>query len=174
MAFIGQRPSNQPPLPPPAPPSGGGLRYDAGKNRLDLLPPEWIWGLGKVTTAGALKYADRNWEKGMPWSKVWGPMLRHAFKWLLGEAHDKETGCHHLLMVAWNALALFTYELREIGENDLNQQYLADGEAEAAMGWACLPPQPAPEGSPTELSLFHGIRNGHDEAEEPIGLPLGS
>lgn len=103
----------------------GGLRYDNGKNRLDLLPPEWVWGLGVITTEGAKKYAERNWEKGMPWSKVWGPMLRHAFKWLMGERYDAETGCHHLLMVAWNALALFTYDLRQIGENDLQARGLA-------------------------------------------------
>ena len=126
--------------------SGGGLRYDTGKNRLDLLPPEWIWGLGKVTTAGALKYEDRNWELGMPWSKVWGPMLRHAFKFLMGERYDKETGCHHLLMVAWNALALFTYDLKKLGVDDIRgapQPWMFD-----FMDRFCQQ-EPRPEGSPT-------------------------
>lgn len=95
-----------------------GLRYDAGKVRLDLLPPAWTWALAQVMTKGAEKYAPRNWEKGMPWSKVVGPMLRHAFKWLSGEIYDPETGCHHLAMVAWNALALMTYQSRGIGEQD--------------------------------------------------------
>ncbi len=96
-----------------------GRRYDAGKIRLDLLPVEWIWGLGSVMTAGAVKYAERNWEKGMKWSKVIGSMLRHTYKFLAGERYDPETGCHHLAMVAWNALALMSYDLRSIGENDL-------------------------------------------------------
>lgn len=96
-----------------------GLRYDDGKNRLDLLPPEWVLALGKVSTKGSIKYAPRNWEQGMKWSKVWGPLLRHAFAWLGGQKIDKETGCHHLALVAWNALALMTYEMRGIGENDL-------------------------------------------------------
>lgn len=96
-----------------------GLRHDNGKVRLDLIPPEWVMVLGNVLTAGANKYADRNWELGMPWSKIWGPLLRHAFKWLLGEQYDKETGCHHLAMVAWNALALMTYQMRGIGTPDL-------------------------------------------------------
>lgn len=103
-----------------------GLRYDAGKLRLDLLPREWIIALGEVTTKGAEKYEDRNWERGMPWSKVWGPMLRHAFKWLGGERYDQETGCHHLAMVAWNALALMVYDVRVIGQDDLRKQNAAD------------------------------------------------
>ena len=96
-----------------------GLRHDEGKVRLDLIPPEWVMALGNVLTIGAKKYADRNWELGMPWSKVWGPLLRHAFKWLLGEQYDKETGCHHLAMVAWNALALMTYQMRGLGKPDI-------------------------------------------------------
>jgi hypothetical protein len=100
---------------------GGGLRYDAGKNRLDLLPPEWVWALGTVLTKGALKYADHNWQRGMKWSKVLGPMLRHVYKFVAGERYDPETGCHHLAMVAWNALALMSYDIRGLGENDIPQ-----------------------------------------------------
>ena len=96
-----------------------GLRHDTGKVRLDLLPPEWEWALGQVMTAGAAKYEPRNWEKGMAWSKVLGPMRRHIVKWLAGETHDAETGCHHLAMVAWNALALMVYQLRTIGTDDV-------------------------------------------------------
>lgn len=99
----------------------GGLRYDAGKNRLDLIPPEWIWELGKVLTAGANKYADRNWELGMRWSKVVGPIERHFNRFLRGEQLDKETGCHHSAHIAWNALALFSYDIRGIGEDDLGR-----------------------------------------------------
>lgn len=99
-----------------------GLRYDKGKNRLDLIPPEWIWELGKVLTAGANKYADRNWELGMRWSKVVGPIWRHLIRFLCGEQLDKETGCHHLAHVAWNALALLSYDLRSIGEDDLGRK----------------------------------------------------
>ena len=106
-------------LPASEPITSGGLRHDTGKVRLDLLPAEWVWGLGQVMTAGALKYAPRNWEKGMAWSKVLGPMLRHTFKWMAGEIYDAETGCHHLAMVAWNALALMVYQLRLIGEDDV-------------------------------------------------------
>jgi hypothetical protein len=97
----------------------GGLRFDDGKNRLDLLPPEWTWALGDVMTRGAKKYAVRNWELGMAWGKVIGCTLRHIAKFLFGERYDPETGCHHMAMAAWNCLTLMTYDIREIGENDL-------------------------------------------------------
>ena len=103
-----------------------GLRHDVGKIRLDLIPPEWVMNLGSVLTAGANKYADRNWELGMAWSKVWGPLLRHAFKWLLGEQYDKETGCHHMAHVAWNALALMSYQTRGLGTPDIPAWRAAD------------------------------------------------
>lgn len=99
--------------------AGQGLRYNEGKNRLDLVPPEWVWALGDVTTKGSIKYEERNWEKGMKWSTMVGCMLRHAYKWLTGETYDPETGCHHLAMVAWNALGLMSYQTRDIGTNDL-------------------------------------------------------
>lgn len=101
------------------PADGGGLRFDAGKNRLDLIPPEWVWGLGKVLTKGAQKYDARNWERGMDWSKCVGCALRHTFKFACGERYDEETGCHHLAMAAWNMLALMSYDIRGIGQNDL-------------------------------------------------------
>ena len=87
---------------------------------LDLIPPEWTWALGDVTTQGSKKYAARNWEQGMDWSKVVACMKRHIEKFLAGERYDHgETGCHHLAMVAWNALALMTYDIRGIGKMDL-------------------------------------------------------
>lgn len=95
-----------------------GLRFDAGKSRVDLLPPDALLEVGHVNRVGAEKYAPRNWEKGMAWSKVIGPLMRHLFKWMAGETFDKETGQRHIAMVAWNALALLTYELRGIGEDD--------------------------------------------------------
>lgn len=98
---------------------GGGLRYNAEKNRLDLLPIEWSLAIGEVMTAGAKKYAARNWERGMSWSIMVGCSLRHLYKFMSGERYDPETGCHHLAHCAWNILALMSYDVREIGTNDL-------------------------------------------------------
>ena|ERR1035437_1106545 len=104
-----------------APPvaDGGGLRHNSGKVQLELIPAEWTWALAMVLTRGAAKYAPRNWERGMKWSYPVGCALRHIAKFVCGERYDKETGCHHLAMAAWNCLALMTYDIRGIGENDL-------------------------------------------------------
>lgn len=98
---------------------GGGLRFNTGKNMMELTPPEWLWGLAMVTTRGSIKYAQRNWERGMKWSYLVGCAFRHLLKFVCGERYDPETGCHHLAMVAWNALALMTYDIRKIGDNDM-------------------------------------------------------
>lgn len=103
------------------PPKNDALRYDDGKVRLELIPPEWLWGLGLVLTKGAEKYAPRNWEKGMDHGRVVGSLLRHLTQYQAGERYDKETGCHHLAMAAWNCLALMTYDIRAVGNNDLPQ-----------------------------------------------------
>ena len=100
-------------------PDGGGLRHNDLKNRLDLVPPEWPWALADITTRGSLKYAERNWERGMKWSIMVGCALRHLYKFIAGEQYDKEIGCHHLAMAAWNLLALMSYDLKGVGEDDI-------------------------------------------------------
>lgn len=99
-------------------PTTGGLRFDDNKLRLDLVPAEWELELGRVNTAGSKKYAARNWEKGMKWMKMIGCMRRHVLKFMLGESYDKETGCHHLALAAWNLLGLMSYDMRKLGEDD--------------------------------------------------------
>ena len=109
--------------------AGGGKRLNAGKNKMELVPPEWIWALGDVMTQGAKKYQDRNWELGMEWANMLGCALRHIFKFVCGERYDGEcfdlekgtTGCHHLAMAAWNLLALMVYDIRGLGRNDLGK-----------------------------------------------------
>ena len=106
---------------------GGGKRLNAGKIRIDLVPGEWVWAMADVTTQGSKKYPERNWEEGMKWSIMIGSALRHVIKFLMGERYDGDgfdkekgtTGCHHLAMAAWNLQALMSYDIREIGENDL-------------------------------------------------------
>jgi hypothetical protein len=103
-----------------------GVRFDQGKLRFDLLPPDGIAELAKVYTVGAAKYADRNWEKGMNWSRILGSLFRHTFSFMLGETYDKETGCHHMAHATWNALALCVYSMRKIGTDDLHGPFPMD------------------------------------------------
>jgi hypothetical protein len=99
---------------------GGGKRFDDGKPRYDLVPPEAMDALADHYRKGAKKYEDRNWERGMAWGKCFASMMRHAWAWMRGEEYDVETGTHHMIAVAWNAIALFVYHERKIGNDDRN------------------------------------------------------
>lgn len=87
--------------------------------RFSLIPPEFLWELASHYGRGARKYADRNWERGYKWSLSVDALLRHLYLWLGGEDDDAETGTNHLIAVAWHAVALFTFQVRGLGTNDV-------------------------------------------------------
>lgn len=95
-----------------------GKRFDAGKLRYDLVPPDGLEEVVAVYTNGAEKYAARNWEKGMSWGRVFGSMMRHSWKFWRGEDVDKESGRHHMAHAAWNAITLLVYSMRKVGTDD--------------------------------------------------------
>jgi hypothetical protein len=95
-----------------------GTKLDTGKVRMDLLPPELLFGVAKVLEFGANKYAARNWEKGMDWGRVFGALMRHMWAWWKGEKTDPETGMSHLWHAATNIAFLIAYEERNIGKDD--------------------------------------------------------
>jgi hypothetical protein len=99
-------------------PDGGGLRFNEGKPRYDLIPPEAMLALAVHYERGSHKYGDNNWLRGMAWLKCFASMMRHAWAWARGEDFDEETGTHHMVSVAWNAIALFCYHERKIGVDD--------------------------------------------------------
>ena len=90
--------------------------------RYDLIPPEFEQALAEVYGRGALKYADRNWEKGYSWGLSVGALRRHLAAWLQGESLDPDTGAHHLAQVAWHAATLYTYEHRGLGTDDIRRK----------------------------------------------------
>lgn len=94
------------------------LKFDTGKPRLELVPPELIEAVGHVMTYGADKYDDRNWEKGMAWGRVYGALQRHLCSWWGGSDCDPETGRSHLWHAACCIAFLLTYEARGIGRDD--------------------------------------------------------
>ncbi len=76
-----------------------------GKGRYDLLPPEAIYRLAVHFANGAVKYGDRNWEKGQPLSRYLDSAIRHLFKYLGGSRVED-----HLAAAAWNALCCIQTE----------------------------------------------------------------
>jgi hypothetical protein len=94
-----------------------GTKYDEGKLRWDLVPPEFE-EVVRVLTYGATKYADRNWERGISYGRLIAATLRHLFAWIRGEREDPETGLHHLAHAGCDILFLLTYELRGMKDFD--------------------------------------------------------
>lgn len=77
-----------------------------GKGRYDLLPTKAVHRLAQHFENGAVKYGERNWEKGIPISDYIDSALRHLFRYLDGE--DSED---HLAAAAWNCLCAIQTEI---------------------------------------------------------------
>lgn len=86
-----------------------GLRFNQGKTRHDLVPSFAQEQYAKVLTKGAEKYAERNWELGMNWSKIISSLERHLQAIKRGEDYDPETGLLHSAHVMCNAAFLTEY-----------------------------------------------------------------
>lgn len=86
-----------------------GLRYNEGKRRYDLVNPYSHEQMVNVLTKGSLKYAERNWEKGMKWSNVISSLKRHLAAIEAGEDRDLESGELHAAHLACNAHFLTAY-----------------------------------------------------------------
>lgn len=91
---------------------------DDGKLPLHLLPTDALEAITEILDFGQKKYAPRNWEKGMSWSRVYRATLGHLFKWWAGVPADAETGKSHLWHAGCCILFLITYELRGAGDDD--------------------------------------------------------
>lgn len=85
-----------------------------GKVRMDLLPWPELEKIAEVYTAGAAKYGDHNWENlENGYERYKGAMLRHLTEVEKGNAIDEDTGCLHIAQVAWNAIAMVHFKLKE-------------------------------------------------------------
>lgn len=84
------------------------VKRDAGKPRMDLIPPDELLELGALFALGAVKYDDDNWREGdgLEWNRLYAAAQRHLTKWWAGEDYDDEDGQPHLIAVAFCALTL--------------------------------------------------------------------
>lgn len=84
-----------------------------GKGRYDLITPFGIRRLAIWYELGAKKYADRNWEKGMPFSRYIDAAKRHLDKYIMGMTDED-----HLAAAAWNILSIMHHE--ELGQMEFD------------------------------------------------------
>lgn len=96
----------------------GGVKHDEGKPMLGLISTAFLWGIATIMTAGAKKYGEHNWRKGMAWSRPFNALMRHLTAWWGGENKDGETGKSHLWHAACELMFLVEYEEKKIGNDD--------------------------------------------------------
>ena len=94
-----------------------------GKGRCDLLPACALIRLSKHYEAGAKKYAERNWEKGIPISCMIDSGMRHLLKYL-----DGQTDEDHLTAAAWNILGAMWMEEKHPELQDISSRKILNEE----------------------------------------------
>jgi len=99
-----------------------GVKFDQGKDPWHLAPIDAFRAIIKVLAFGAKKYAPRNWEKGMDWSRPYGALQRHLNDWWEGQDKDPETRMSHLWHAGCCVCFLIAYEIRGIGKDDRPHQ----------------------------------------------------
>lgn len=98
---------------------GGGMKYDDGKPRMDLLLsgcPNALEQVSQILTFGAQKYAAHSWQT-VPQGedRYLAALLRHLTAHSKGEKNDPESGMSHLAHAACNALFILELEARKNG-----------------------------------------------------------
>lgn len=86
-----------------------GTKFDTNKLRYDLVNPDAHKRMVEILTFGAQKYDARNWELGIPWSRIIASLKRHLSAIEAGEDFDPESGKLHIDHVACNAHFLSAY-----------------------------------------------------------------
>lgn len=75
---------------------GDFMKFDDGKLRYDLIPPEVTIEIARILTYGANKYEPNNWKKNKDLDRYVAALYRHLEAWRAGEEFDLESGFHHL------------------------------------------------------------------------------
>lgn len=72
-----------------------GKKDDSEKVRIDLIPVEFIIGVGQAYTFGMKKYGEDNYRSGIKIRRIMAAGLRHFYLWLSGIDVDSESGLPH-------------------------------------------------------------------------------
>lgn len=83
-----------------------------GKGRMDLLPWEAIMRVSKHCERGAIKYGERNVDKGIPQHSLIDSAFRHLAKYMSGWNDEA-----HLVAAVWNLL--WALQQEELDRDDL-------------------------------------------------------
>jgi len=90
---------------------GSALREsDENKPSPMLISPFALERLAQHYANGAKKYAPRNWEKGMPYSRYMNSAMRHV-----NSIMQNDTTEDHLAAAVWNLMAIMHFQ--ELGDD---------------------------------------------------------
>ena len=85
--------------------SGAVRDTDDDKPRPELISPFALQRLSEWLRLGAVKYAPRNWEKGISVERCFASMYRHLLKYQIGD-HDED----HLAAIFCNCMFILHFE----------------------------------------------------------------
>ena len=93
----------------------GGLKFDAGKLRHSLIPPEATRALAEVLSFGARKYAPNSWQTvpNAP-ERYLDALIRHLEAHRSGELYDPESNLPHVYHLLCNAAFLTYFTTKEL------------------------------------------------------------
>lgn len=86
-------------------PTGAVRDIHIGKGRMDLLPWAAIMEISRHCEQGAVKYGERNIDKGIPMHSLIDSAFRHMAKYMEGKKDEK-----HLTAACWNLLWAVQFE----------------------------------------------------------------
>lgn len=86
-----------------------------GKGRFDLISPFAMRRLAGVYERGAVNHGDRNWEKGILFTRHLDSALRHINQYM-----SREGGEDHIGQACWNLIAIMHFE--ETGRTELDDR----------------------------------------------------
>ena len=98
----------------------GGVKADAGKAPISLIPTDYILGTAEVFNFGGKKYGLHNFRKGLAHSRCLDAAMRHILAILNGEQYDAESGQPHIYHAS---CSLAMYDYQRINHPELNDIY---------------------------------------------------
>ena len=99
----------------------GAMREALGVPYFRQVPLEAVAAGATSLEYGAMKYDNRNWEKGLPWQQMIDSLKRHIDDFERGcdyDDGDDGSGLHQVCMIMASAMMLSASVIRGVGEDD--------------------------------------------------------
>lgn len=140
-----------------------GTKHDGGKLPWHLLPWDAAGQVVAVLRFGAQKYADRNWEGGIAYSRLFSATQRHLTNWFQGRQDaDPETGLSPLAHAACDVLFLLAFTLRDRKDLDDRPGFAVANLPEEPLGRRIVDVEPMPTNEAKTYQICAGCGHPFD------------